>query len=218
MAGMSGGAAPAAAPAPAADPLASFKSDIEKRAAGFGPGAKLVSQKAQSNAKGWKGYAITLRFDDVTKLQLSMGGGDEAGGPGGEKPRPMTIVFRKGPKPAVMFQTPPAPKAAPAPAAAAGPNLMPSEAMGPMLAGMRMALLVEVDGKIVRTNSRYPRGERRVALLDLPMDKVMANPQGAALIGSNAAQGPDSLRKLWNLNIDGVAIEDLERGVAIEWE
>lgn len=216
------GAKPAAA-APAADPLAAHAGDIEKRIAAVGPGAKVVKKEAKTSAKGWKGFVLTYAFADVTQLRLSIGsdGPGEAGG-GQEKSTPMKIEFRKTPKPTVGFwqeAKPAKPAAAPAGEAAANPmgDAASMAMMGPMLQGMRMGFKVEVDGRITRTNSANKQGDRTVTLLDIPVDKLIANAQAAKLMGAGGAD-PESLGKLRALNIPGLLIDDLEKGVAIEFE
>ena len=64
----------------ALDPLALFKTDIEKRTAALGAGVQLVSAQAKTSDKGWKGYVLTYSFADVTKLKLTLMERNLAGG------------------------------------------------------------------------------------------------------------------------------------------
>lgn len=215
------GAKPAAA-APAADPLVAHAADIEKRIAAVGPGAKVVKKEAKTSAKGWKGFVLTYSFADVTKLQLNAGSdGPEGPAAEAEKQAPMKIEFRASPKPTVGFwQAPKAAKPA-APAGEAAANPMGDAAgmamMGPMLQGMRLGFRVEVEGRITRTNSANKQGDRTVVLLDIPVDKLVANTQAAQVMGAGGAD-PEGLGKLRALNIPGLLIDDLEKGIAIEFE
>ena len=222
-----GGAPADAAKAKAAlDPLEMFKSDIEKRTAKLGPAVKLVSKASKTNAQGWKGYVLTYRFDDITKVNLSLTDQkkDDSAEPGKAKGDPLRVTFRKTPRPMVSFQQVPLPQAAAAPAkpgeAGAGAeanNAMPAAMMSAMLQGMRISFLVEVDGKIQSTTSHYRQGDNRIVLFDLPMDKVLANAAGAKLL-EGGKDDPRALDKLRELKIEGLAIEDLSKGLVIEWQ
>jgi len=206
------------------DPLEMFKSDIEKRTAELGPDVTLVSQAAKTNAQGWKGYVATFHFNDINKvnLRLSDEKKDDKAEPGKAKGEPLRVTFRKTPRPTVTIQqtAPKAAAAAPAKPEGGGAepdNAMPAAMMGAMLQGMRMSFIVEVDGKIVSTTSHYRQGDNRIVLLDLPMDKVLANTAGAKLLSVNK-DDPAMLDKLRALKIEGLAIEDLSQGVTVEWE
>ena len=210
----------------ALDPLEMFKSDIEKRTAELGSDVKLVSQLSKTNAQGWKGYVVTYRFNDITKLNLKLTDQkkDDNAEPGKAKGEPLRVTFRKTPRPMVSFQQVPLPQAAAAPAkpgeAGAGAeanNAMPAAMMSAMLQGMRMSFIVEVDGKIVSTTSHYRQGNNRIVLLDLPMDKVLGNAAGAKLL-EGGKDDPRALDKMRELKIEGLAIEDLSKGLVIEWQ
>ncbi|MCX7010248.1 MAG: hypothetical protein NTY53_23920, partial [Kiritimatiellaeota bacterium] len=151
---------------------------------------------------------------------------DSGEGMGAEKKKeepPMYLEFRKTPLPAIMFQEKKTAKAAkPEKKEAAGeakPDMsgMPAAMMGTMLQGMRVSFVVEVDGKITRTNSHYQQGDNRVVLMDMQMDKVLAHAEGAKMIGGGQ-DDPEMLKKIRDLKIPGLALEDMERGIAIEWQ
>lgn len=210
----------------ALEPLALFKGDIEKRTAELGSGVKLVSTQAKTNDKGWKGYVATFSFPDVSKLNLSMEAqSDDDGGMGATKKKKETLYleFRKTPLPAIMFREKKTDKLAkPEKKAAAaesmpGVDAMPAGMLSSMLQGMRVSFIVEVDGKITRSNSHYRQGDNRVVLMDMQMDKVLANAAGAKLI-EGGKDDPEALNKLRALNIPGLVLEDMGRGIAIEWQ
>ncbi len=136
----------------------------------------------------------------------------------------MTIEFRKGPTAAVSFRVEPPAKPAEG-ATNAVPAQVPDEQesaaamamMAPMLQGMRVSFLVEVDGKIVRTSAQVREGDNRVVLMDMPLGKVLAHAEGSKLIGGGA-QDPEIIQKIQALKIEGVVIEDLEKGLTVEFE
>lgn len=212
----------------ALDPMAMFKGDIEKRTAALGPTVKLVSSVAKTNDKGWKGYVVTYSFPDITKVNLTMSEKQDAGeGMGAEAKKkeesPMYLEFRKTPLPAIMFQEKKTAKAdkpeKKADTAEAKPDMggMSSAMLAPMLQGMRISFVVEVDGKITRTNSHYQQGDNKVVLMDMQMDKVLAHAEGAKMI-QGGQDDPEMLKKIRDLKISGLALEDMERGIAIEWQ
>jgi hypothetical protein len=210
----------------ALDPLTLFKGDIAKRTAELGPGVQLVSTHAKTNDKGWKGYVATFSFPDVTKLHLTLAAQDAAGGMLGaeqKKEAPLLLEFRQGPRSEITFRQQPAAPAVPegrqAGAAETMPGVeaLPAALLGPMLQGLRLSFVVEVEGKITRTSSHYQEGRHRVVLMDLPMDKVLAQAAGAKLL-EGGKNDPEVLKKLRDLKIPGLAIEDLQSGVSIEWQ
>ena len=208
------------------DPMDLFKADIEKRTAELGPDVRLVSKVSKANAQGWKGYAVTYQFKDINKVHLSLSDPkqDETSEPDKAKGEPLQVTFRKTPHPTLVIKQKAPLAAAGAQPQAADPaggsetnNAMPAAMMSAMLQGMRITFSVEVDGKILKTTGRYRQGDNRVVLLDLPMDKVLAHAAGAKLLGGNQ-DDPAMLEKIRALKIEGLAIEDLSRGIEIEWQ
>lgn len=210
----------------ALEPLALFKSDIAKRTAALGPDVQLVSAQAKTSDKGWKGYVLTYSFLDVTKLKLTLLDRNMAGGGlGGDQQQeaPLLLTFRKEPLPEITFrQQPSAPTVSRArpddPAGAvAGAGSFTAAMLAPLLQGLRVSFSVEVEGKITRTSGHYQQGKHRVVLLDLQMDKVLAHPEGIRLLDGGKAD-PAVLQKLRDLQIPGLAVEDLQSGLSIEWK
>ena len=198
----------------ALEPLALFKSDIEKRTAALGPDVQLVSAQAKTSDKGWKGYVLTYRFSDVTKLKLTLMDRNMAGGGlGGDqrKDAPLLLAFRREPLPEITFRQQPSQQAASrarpeAPAEAlAGAGTLSATMLAPLLQGMRVGFVVEVEGKITRTGSHYQQGKHRVVLLDLQMDKVLAHPEGVRLLDGGKAD-PAVLQKLRDLQLPGLVV------------
>ncbi len=217
MAGMTQ-AATTNAPAAKVDALAMFEDMITQEIKGLGETATLVSKEASTNAQGWKGFKLVCAFKDINKLNLSGVGNME--GPGEEKDAAkskMQVSFKPG-KPAKLVVTEPEPPAT-TEAAPAQPEGMDQQAMmqmmAPMMAGMRMRMAIEVDGKIVKTNAQYVEGNR-VVLADITMDKVLANPEGAKLITA-AQNDPKAIEKLAALKIEGVKIST-EKKLEIEFQ
>lgn len=196
------------APAAKVDALAMFEDTITNEIKGMGEAVTLVKKEACTNALGWKGFKLVCSFKDINKLNLSGMSNMEGQGEGQGEAKPnMSIKFTPGKTAKLVMKEPELP-AKPDEAAAAKPEGMDPEAMmqmmAPMMAGMRMRMTIEVEGKIVKTNAKYVEGNR-VILADISMDKVMANPEGRKLI-AGAQNDPSSMRKLADLKIEGVKV------------
>jgi len=79
--------------------------------------------------------------------------------------------------------------------------------MAPMLKGMRLAMIVQVEGNITETNAKYksPKNPNVVILMDVPMDKLLTNPEAMKLMSSKK---PEDEARISKLNIPGVRLED----------
>ena len=162
-------------------PLDLFSADqAQQMASALGPDVKLVSSKPVKNADG-EGNVMMFSFTDVTKLHLnqqpSLPGGVAVDAPGVQKKaEEVKFAFSRNPDGnAVLGITMPSPKmpAVPMPTAPAGSSgaanrVSPEQiAMAKqMLAGMRLAIAVEPEGTLVKTNSPFVDG-RKVTLIDL---------------------------------------------------
>ncbi|MBP7275420.1 MAG: hypothetical protein KBA51_04370 [Kiritimatiellae bacterium] len=206
------------APAAQPDPLAMFSDTIEQQIKSLGSSVKLEKKESATNAAGWKGFKLICSFEDINKVNLHNVGASDASGEGEEsEEKPMSITFTPGKPAKLVIIEPETPAVAAEPEAA--PEGMDPQAMmqmmAPMMAGMRMRMVIEVDGKIVKTNAKYVEGNR-VTLADVSMDKVMANAEGGKLIAS-AQNDPAAMTKLAALNIEGVKI-NTEKTLEIEFE
>ncbi len=212
------------APAKPSDPLAMFSDQIEKSMKEFGEGVTLKTKEAKTNAKGWKGYKLTFAYTDVRKLKISTKeGADAGGGPGEEaaKPKPTSkIEFTPGPKAVLKLIPPPKEPKAAAPADATPPGQPDADAMAgmmaPMMAGMRLMMVIEVDGKITKTNASKVEGNK-VTMADVQMDKIASNPEAMKLM-MKAKDDPESEKKLAAMKLEGVHVEDPEKTVEIEFQ
>lgn len=202
------------------DPLAMFADQIEKKGAELGGKAKLVKKEAKANAAGWKGFALTYAFDDVTQVLLPIGGGDKEK----DTKENFTVEFKTG-SPAVLRLVPP-------PQAAAAKPSAPSEAdtppgmdaqmgamMGPMLAGMRLSMEIRVNGTIVKSDSPNLTADKKgVTIFDIPMDKLVGNPEAMKLLMNKSAPESEKMGKLAALKLDGIKVTDSTKPITIEFE
>jgi|GEM_PF-823450 len=137
---------------------------------------------------------------------------------------PVETPPEKAPAPAAGgVQVTAGPGAQPMPGMEQMPGAMMAQMMGPMLQGMRLRLMVTVAGSIAETNSAFrwqqalDGGVTRegVTVMDVQMDKLLANPQAAALM---SAQDPKEQAKLATLKLDGVQLEDPAKTIRVSFK
>jgi hypothetical protein len=164
------------------------EAEARAKAAEFGEGVTFTSVVPIEKPDAM-GATLNFAFKDVNKLRINPKPdkpGKAMGAPGAsEKPEDrlqfrfakaqsgnpqLTVVMgdmkREGTKPA----------ATPAPAAGSEEMAM----MKQMFKGMRILMAVDVEGKVVKTNSPYAEGNR-VTILDIDLDKLLANPDVKSL-------------------------------------
>lgn len=235
FAGMGEEGAAAAQPAEKPDIFADMiEGNIDK----FGGKVELVESKKITNKKGWKGYKATYAFDDINDLTISIGDSDKEEGPaapggGGEKeknnpeytfefaggdPAVLKIIPARAEEPAVDAAMEEAGAEADAMGEAMGNAMMEGMGamMGPMLKGMRMSFIVRVGDDIKQTNAAH-RSEKYpnvVTVMDMPVDKMMSNPEAMKILQAN---DKDSLAQLEEMDLDGIKLESPDKTIEIQF-
>ncbi len=163
-----------------AEAKAKEKAKSEAAARAMGPGVTLVSEERTAS-----GIKTTYAFKDVGTLKVGVSPGPEGEEGGGQKKeQPLTFrLARQGAK-SVLTVVQPQPASATPPGGApteagAGPGL---EQMGqamwtmmkPMMKGLRLKTVLEVDGPLAKTNSPYVQGSA-VTLLEMDFDQIAAD-------------------------------------------
>jgi hypothetical protein len=161
------------------------EADFEKLAARLGPGVRLVSSEPLTQGD-MQGAKVVFAFDDINEIAIDPTGPTSLAA---DAPREdaafklsrladgaalLTIDMPEAKKPDDDASAEPedeTEKQAESPADKDVPPEM-AEMMKQMLAGMRFALDVEVDGSIVRTNSDYVSGSR-VTILEMDFDQLL---------------------------------------------
>jgi hypothetical protein len=151
------------------------KAKYAAAAAAMGPGVRFVGEE-----KTPKGMRTTFAFDDIRAVRIGISPGPDDDSGGQKKSKPLTFrLTREGAKSILTVVQPrPAPKAKTAEAAA--PDAMQQMGtamwtmMKPMMKGLKLRTVVEVDGTIVRTTSKLQAGPA-VTLLDLDFDQITAD-------------------------------------------
>jgi hypothetical protein len=156
--------------------------DFAAKAKELGDGVEFVSADPIHGGDA-EGVRVTYRFRDIRTLYLNPKPGAAMGAEGAGRSSPRAFRFRfeqAGGRSILTAITPPADKTT----AAADAAVPPAEKADPqqiemvrrMFKGMRMGLTIDVDGPIVATNASFHEG-RRVTLIDLDMDRLLARPE-----------------------------------------
>ncbi len=211
------------------DPLESLKADMEDK---FGDAATLVKTKEIANEQGWEGIEAIYSFDDVNKLNLAGMGDEIDSGDGGDQGMgkmgtPYRCSFTKGDTATLKIIPITTDPEAAKEAAEDLPGVMADmgmEGMGdlglammkPMMKGMRITLLLSVDGEIVETNSSF-KSEKHpnvITLMDLRMDQLLEHPQAMEIMKA----GADGADKLAALNLPGIKIENPQKEITVSFK
>jgi hypothetical protein len=160
-----------------AEAKAKDKAKSEAAAVAMGPGVTFVSEEKTAD-----GIKSTYSFKDVSKIKVGMSPGPDGGDkpPDEKKEAPLTFRFaRQGSKSVLTVVQPQPAKAEQAPGGQAAQGL---EQMGqamwtmmkPMMKGLRLKTVVEVDGALVKSSSPHSQGAT-VTLLDMDFDQIAAD-------------------------------------------
>jgi hypothetical protein len=175
LAGVAGGSADAAGFNPLSEETA------REMAAELGPGVRYVSSTTVQTADG-EGRDIVYAFDDIRTLQMSQ---QPPGGtplPGVDSALSFTLTNAPGGTATLRIGMPAVAGfggggAQPGNGAAGIPELPPAAQLAmlrPLLAGARIAIAIEPNGRLVRTSSPYVDGNR-VTLLEVNLDQLLAD-------------------------------------------
>jgi hypothetical protein len=200
---------------PAAKPFELLdEAKLKEEATKMGEGVTFVSAK-KITSKDREGYTATFAFTDINKVRLDMappdmspkGGGDVSIKAGGDQ-EPLTFKFAKG-KPATLEVAVPTPKKGAKEAAADPAQEAMQEAMMPMMQqmfkDMRLAVVIEVQGKIVNTNAQF-KDASRVTLADIDFNKILSDPAKfkamAKITDPNSAEGKAFLKTVPGIKVE----------------
>jgi hypothetical protein len=181
-------------------PGALTKAKAEQAAREIGEGVSVVSFEP-IDTKQAAGGKLTLAFKDVTKIKVDQK--PDAGGPPAAKSDDEALRFKLTKLPngnALLTVGGPRPAKADAKgsASAASPPEVPAEElamMRQMFKGARVAVTVEVDGTLVKTNSAYAQGPV-VTILDVDFDALMADEANLKKFGAVIEGSPEEAKRL----------------------
>jgi hypothetical protein len=161
--------------------------DLKGRAADLGLGVTFVSME-KIDTKTAAGVRVTYAFKDINKLALNPKPGAALGTAGAGASSRDALKFRFNRVPngnavlTVVFARP-KPEAAKEQAAKTSPPASPEVSARQMamtkqmFKGLHLGIVVDVHGKVVKTNSLYVEGSK-VTLMDIDFDRLLSDNEG----------------------------------------
>lgn len=219
---------------------------VMERVEEFGENVRLTAIQKETNDAGWEGYMARLAFDDVNEIRMTsgMGGDDEMDAdeteyrveftpgetaelrliprtpePGAAATEPemqMTMTDEDGTE--IEMEDMDIDMDFDMDLGEAMDGM--DDAMGAMFAnmfkGMRMRMLIEVEGEIVETDASHRSTSRpnRIALVDVDMDKLMEHPDALQRLMGEDQQAMYELQKE---GAPGLLMEDPEKPIMIRF-
>ncbi len=204
-----------------AKPREAFKlyklEDLQKKAPVFGQGVRFVSVKDIATATH-TGYVATYSFNDISKVRIDQNPKKSQDTMKGDKAEGefLKFSFQKGKEPELVILiperkfesekaqegSPEIKDAAPADPAKAEQEL---KQMKMILDGMRMALRVEIQGKIVKTTASYVNGST-ITLYDIEFSKFLDNTEKLKALNASKPKSMEEIKSLLK-DIPGLVIE-----------
>lgn len=194
------------------------EADLQRTAQRMGEGVTFVSATPVKEADGFEGSKAIFAFTDITKLRVDQDPNLSGSTTGGistppKSSNPVTFGFSKGTDGAstltvTLNETP---KTGAAAKPQGGPDMenpQMLEMMRTMFKGFRVAIDVEVAGKILKTNADHVAGSR-VTLLEMDMEKLLQDE--AKLKQVQSVLGPDasiSELKPYLKDVKGLKVND----------
>lgn len=204
------------------------ESDLKDKVADLGPGVTFVSAE-EIDTKTAAGVRVTYAFKDINQLAVNPKPAAAMGTTGAGASSEDALKFRFTRMPngnAVLTVVLPPPKQDAAkeqpatPPAAASPG-EPAQNMSMMIMqmfkGLHMGMAINVEGKVVKTNSPYIEGSK-VTLMDIDFDPLLSDEKGFKALSEKMETAMGDDRKTMEVlkGIKGLKITT-EREVSIEF-
>lgn len=178
------------------------EAEAERMATRMGEGVKVVSRRAITETDR-EGGIVLFSFDDITKLKVQATPSQKGEGGGG--PEKLTFsrdadglatlkILMPEPKPEELD------KAKDQVAEKTGGDVSPEqlEMVKTLMQGMRVAMVVEVEGTLVRSSSPFVEGNR-VTVFDFDFGQLVNDPEGLKVMASQPPTGPMSFDEMTRL-------------------
>jgi len=195
------------------------KAALEKKSLEIGEGVRFISVRPVVT-KTHEGYEALYAFRDINLLQLNRNpdsgvSADSASGDQAPKKKKQYVhfTFKEGtPSRLVIVMDQEKEAGSFSSSAAAKPQQnaeqlkMVTSIMKQFLKGMRVFMAVDIDGTILGTNATH-RKEKRITLIDVDFDKLLANPkQFASFTALGSDPSSKEMQKIFK-NIPGIKLE-----------
>lgn len=203
------------------------KEKLTSQAADYGEGVTYQSGKEISE-NDWEGYSVVYRFTDISKIKLSTSQDDKVDTGMGPTPDEMEeedkeeefyyFSFEKGKTPTLTINRSEIEFEEDEEETTEVEEMGEMDAMGnemmKMFEGMRFTMVVEVDGKISKTNASYKNGSS-ITLLDMDFDKMMKNKDAFSELTRKKPETAAEMKAFME-KFDGLQVE-LEQPVSVNF-
>jgi len=206
--------------------VAGMMEKAKNNARDFGEGVRFLSVRP-ARTDSASGYTALYAFDDIGRVRLNQNPGsktplkDEEKDKGTPEKDRIRFVFTKGsPAKLAVHMPPPKPaekdkkeETAQKEPVKDDPNAI--EMMKAIFKGMKVSIVLSVEGKIVKTNATYRSG-RDITLIDMDFGKLIGH---AELLKKIDREKPQSIEEMKTAlkNIDGLKLE-FENPVVVDFK
>lgn len=194
----------------------SKKPDFDEMASDMGPGVRFVSEEEITKENG-HGYKALFRFDDISKLKLSMWPSEKSKSDSGSfsisapvnKDDKVTFEFAPG-SPATLILTMPPPKEQKKEGEkkkkqSKEEQQMSLMAMKMFLEGLKIYTAIEVQGTIVESDATF-KSSYSVVLADIDFDKLMSDEKGFNKLTQAETASVEEQKKIMK-KVPGIKVE-----------
>jgi hypothetical protein len=194
--------------------------ELRENAPELGEGVTFVSAEKVDTERG-SGYAALYEFKDINKVRINQNPGDKISLPsmgGDEEETPKEYVhfhFTKGKTSTLEIINPIRPPEVKAEEKEAGEGEIDMgdagmvEMMKELYRDMKIALIVEVEGKIVDTNANFRDGSR-ITIMELDFGKLMEDEEAFQKLMSSEPETIEDIKEI-SKEIPGIKVETEER-------
>lgn len=195
------------------------KAELDKRAMEMGEGVCFVSVRPLAT-KTHEGYEALFAFKDINQLQVNRNpdsgvSADSASADQAPKKQKQYVrfIFKEGsPSRLLILMNPEMDASLSAASPVAKPQQNPEQLkiatnlMKEFFKGMRVFMAVDINGSVLATNATH-RNEKRITLMDVDFDKLIANPkQFASFSALGFDPSSDEMQKIMK-RIPGIKLE-----------
>jgi hypothetical protein len=197
---------------------------LKAKAAEMGEGVTFVAGRKIELEK-YEGYTVTYAFKDINTLRINQNPHENTAGVSGEVSQLpakeyMTFDFKPGHPCLLTLKSPQKEAPTPTEERPSGSEEEPvAEEMPPevkeLFEGMRMAMLLEIQGSIVETNATHVDGTR-ITLMELDFGKLLEDPKALKVLIEAQKKSLESAKEVIK-DLPGIKV-DLNKEVLVKFQ